>query len=264
MTNTKIITPTSSAYHYQLLIGHLLEQPLKYKPDAEIVYRDESRYTYVDLYKRASKLANLLMNTLGVNPGETVGIIDYDSNRFLEGYFAIPMIGAVLHTVNFRHSEEEILYAINHAEDKIIFCNRDFFPLLEKLRYRMPDVRKIILLSDDDEKLNTSLKYEGEYETLLSQQKEEYEFPDFDENSVATIFFTTGTTGLPKAVYFSHRQLVLHTLSLTTTLGALNGITKISADDVYMPMTPMFHVHAWGMPYAATYLGMKQVYPGKY
>lgn len=264
MITTKIIAPSASAYNYQLLIGRILEQPLRYKPDAEIVYRDKFRYTYRDLYKRVSKLANLLTGSLNVMPGETVGIIDYDSHRFLEGYFAIPMIGAVLHTINFRHAEEEILYAIHHAEDKFIFCHKDFFPFLEKYRDQLQNVRKIVMLSDDDRELITSLKYEGEYETLMNQQSPEYEFPDFDENSVATIFFTTGTTGLPKAVYFSHRQLVLHTLGLTTTLGALNGITKISADDVYMPMTPMFHVHAWGMPYVATYLGMKQVYPGKY
>jgi fatty-acyl-CoA synthase len=156
------------------------------------------------------------------------------------------------------------LYAINHAEDKVIFCHKDFSPLLDKLQDRIQGVRKIVLLGDGEEELTTSPKYEGEYEALMSQQKEEYHFPDFDENSVATIFFTTGTTGLPKAVYFSHRQLVLHTLALTTTLAATNSIAAISSEDVYMPMTPMFHVHAWGMPYVATYLGMKQVYPGKY
>jgi fatty-acyl-CoA synthase len=262
--NTRIIEPASSAYQYQLLIGRLLEQPLKYKPESEIVYRDQLRYTYQDLNKRVSKLANLLTGTLGVRPGDTVGIIDYDSHRFLEGYFAIPMVGAALHTINFRHTEEEILYAINLAEDKIIFCHKDQIPLLEKLRDRMPALEKIVLLTDDDSMFISSLQYEGEYENLLSRQKEEFNFPDFDENSVATIFFTTGTTGLPKAVYFSHRQLVLHALALTTTLGAMNSAIKISTDDVYMPMTPMFHVHAWGMPYTATYLGMKQVYPGKY
>src|SRR5215475_4317904 len=157
MITTKIITPASSAYNYQLLIGRILEQPLKYKPNAEIVYRDKSRYTYQDLYKRVSKLANLLRGFLGVQPGETVGIIDYDTHRFLEGYFAIPMIGVVLHTINFRHSEEEILYAINHAKDKVIFCHKDFFPLLEKLQDRMQGVRKIVLLQDDQSNLLTSL-----------------------------------------------------------------------------------------------------------
>jgi fatty-acyl-CoA synthase len=264
MIVTKILSPTPSDYRYQLLIGRLLEQPLQYKPDAEIVYRDQSRYTYRDLYQRVCRLANLLTGPLGVQPGETVGILDYDSHRFLEAYFAIPMIGAVLHTINFRHAEEEMVYALNHAEDSVIFCHQDFFPLLEKFQDRLPGLRKMVLLRDEDKEFITSLKLEGEYETLLSRQKEEYEFPDFDENSVATIFFTTGTTGLPKAVSFSHRQLVLHTLALITTTGALNAVTKMSTDDVYMPLTPMFHVHAWGMPYVATYLGMKQVYPGKY
>src|SRR5215467_15958867 len=182
MIKTKIITPTPSAYNYQLLIGRILEQPLKYKPNAEIVYRNKSRYTYQDLYKRVSKLANLLTGDLAVKPGETVGIIDYDSHRFLEGYFAIPMIGALLHTINFRHAEEEILYAINHAEDKVIFCHKDFFPFLEKLQDQMQGVRKIVMLGDDDKQLTISLKYEGEYEAMLSRQKSAYEFPDFDEN----------------------------------------------------------------------------------
>jgi fatty-acyl-CoA synthase len=214
--------------------------------------------------RRVSKLANLLTGTLRVKPGETVGIIDYDSHRFLEGYFAIPMIGAILHTINFRHSEEEIVHAINHAEDKIIFCNKDFIPLLDKLQDRIQGVKKIVILSDDENEIITSFKLEGEYENMLTQQKDEYEFPDFDENSVATIFFTTGTTGLPKAVHFSHRQLILHTMALTTTLAGIDASASINSEDVYMPFTPMFHVHAWGMPYLATYLGMKQVYPGKY
>src|SRR5258705_8656379 len=135
MIKTKIIAPSPSAYNYQLLIGRMLEQALKYRPGAEIVYRDKSRYTYRDLYKRISRLANFLTGYLAVEPGETIGFLDYDSHRFLESYFAIPMIGAVLHTINFRHSEEEILYAINKAEDKIIFCHKDFFPLLGTLRY---------------------------------------------------------------------------------------------------------------------------------
>jgi fatty-acyl-CoA synthase len=261
---TKIIEPASSAYKYQLLIGRILEQSLKYKPGGEIVFRDLTRYTYQDLYTRVSKLANLLTGVLNVQPGETVGIIDHDSHRFLEAYFAIPMIGAVLHTINFRHSEEQLLYAINHAEDKVIFCHKDFFPLLERLHNKMPAVKKIVLLTDDSTELTSSLESEGEYEAMLSSQKAEYTFPDFDENSIATIFFTSGTTGFPKAVYFSHRQLVLHTMALTTTLGGLNTVVKISSDDVYMPITPLFHVHAWGMPYVSTYLGMKQVYPGKY
>src|SRR6266542_3643035 len=231
MITTKIITPAHSAYSYQLLISRILEQPLKYKPNTEIVYRNISRYTYKDLYKRVSKLANLLTEHLAVKPGETVAIVDYDSHRYLEGYFAIPMIGAVLHTINFRLSSEEILYTINHAEDKVIFCHKDFLPLLENLQDKMQTVNKIVVTSDDDKEVVSSIKHEGEYEALLSRQKEEYKFPDFDENSIATIFFTTGTTGLPKGVYFSHRQLVLHTLGLTTTMGAMDSTVKINLTD---------------------------------
>jgi fatty-acyl-CoA synthase len=263
MITTKIIRPSPSAYRYQLLISRILEQPLKFNPAAEIVYRNVSRYTYKDLYKRVSKLANLLTGRLDINPGETVGFIDYDSHRFLEGYFAIPMIGAVLHTINFRLSTEEILYTIINAEDKLIFCHRDFLPLLEKMRDKLKNV-SIVIIGDGREDVASSLNHDGEYEALLSSQGEEYEFHDFEEDSIATMFFTTGTTGLPKAVYFSHRQLLLHTLALTTTLGTMSSIVTINSEDVYMPITPMFHSHAWGLPYVATFLAMKQVYPGKY
>lgn len=263
MITTKIISPASSAYDYQLTIGRILEQSLKYRPGNEIVYRDKTRYTYRDLTRRVSKLGSLLSDQLAVKPGETVGVIDYDSHRFLEAYFAIPMIGAVLHTINFRFSEDELLYTINHAEDNVLFCHKDFLPLLESLRGRFKSVRSIVVLSDDDA-IVSGLNHDGEYEALMRGQKDEYDFPDLNENSVATIFFTTGTTGLPKAVYFSHRQLVLHTLALTTTLAGMNSVASISSKDVYMPFTPMFHVHAWGFPYIATFLGMKQVYPGRY
>jgi fatty-acyl-CoA synthase len=264
MIATKIIAPAPSAYDYQLLIGRILEQPLKYKSNIEIVYRDKSRYTYQDLYRRVSKLANLLTGDLAVKPGETVGILDYDSHRFLESYFAIPMIGAVLHTINFRFSLDDLLYSINHAEDQVLFCHKDFLPLLETLQDKLKTVKSIVVITDDDDVFVSSLNYDGEYEALMNKQKDQYNFPDFNENSIATIFFTTGTTGLPKAVYFSHRQLVLHTLALTTTLAGMNSVAAINSEDVYMPFTPMFHVHAWGFPYVATYLGMKQVYPGKY
>src|ERR1700754_190766 len=145
MIATKIITPTPSSYRYQLLISRILEQALKFNSGAEIVYRNVSRYTYKDLYKRVSKFANLLTGRLAVHPGETVGIIDYDSHRFLEAYFAIPMIGAVLHTINFRLSSDELLYTIDHAEDSLIFCHRDFLPLLEKIQDKIKNVRIVVI-----------------------------------------------------------------------------------------------------------------------
>ncbi|WP_439881075.1 fatty acid--CoA ligase [Pontibacter sp. MBLB2868] len=264
MATTRRIQPTPAAYPSQLLIRNILEQPLKYEPEREIVYRDQVRLTYKEMNKRVAQLANLLTNHLQVEAGQTVAFLDYDSHRYLEGYFAIPMVGAVLHTINFRLSPEELLYTINHAEDIVIFCHEDFIPLLEGLQGKMDTVKKIVLLTDSKTPAETALTLDGEYEELLQKQPSTYQYPDFSEDSVATTFYTTGTTGLPKGVYFSHRQLVLHTFGLATALGAMDNTMKIGSNDVYMPITPMFHVHAWGFPYFATFLGMQQIYPGRY
>ena len=261
--NTKILPKSQNVYEYPLLIKRILEQSLKYEPKNEIVYRDIMRYNYFDLNSRVRKLANALTK-LGVNPGDTVAVIDFDSHRYLELYFAIPMIGAVLHTINYRLSPSQALYTINHAEDKIIFTHTDFLPLIEGIKNEMKTVEKIVAITDYQELPETSVDIIGKYEELLANENDEYDFPDFDENSVATIFYTTGTTGNPKGVYFSHRQLVLHTLGTAATLGSYDSACRFRSDDIYMPLTPMFHVHAWGIPYLATMLGVKQVYPGRY
>ncbi len=263
MKNTKIIPRSQNVYEYPLLIKRILEQSLKYEPNNEIVYRDVMRYNYFDLNKRVRKLANALTN-LGVSAGDTVAVIDFDSHRYLELYFAIPMIGAVLHTINYRLSPSQVLYTINHAEDKVIFTHTDFLPLIEGIQKEMNTVEKIIAITDYKELPETSVNIFGKYEELLSNEKDEYDFPDFDENSIATTFYTTGTTGNPKGVYFSHRQLVLHTLGLAATLGSYDSACRFRSNDNYMPLTPMFHVHAWGIPYLATMLGVKQIYPGRY
>ncbi len=261
--NTRKIIQTKSAYDYPLLIKHLLDTPLNYYPDKEIVYRDIIRFDYRTLYKRICRLANTLKQ-LGVKPGDIVAVMDYDSHRYLECFFAVPMIGAVLHTVNVRLPQEQLLYTINHAEDQVILINSDFVPLLESVRAQFPTVKKLVLLSDTGEKPKTTLPLDGEYEELLNNADDAYDFPDFDENSMATMFYTTGTTGLPKCVYFSHRQLVLHTYSTMAMFCAYHSQLTLSSEDVYMPITPMFHVHAWGVPYFMTLMGTKQVYPGKY
>jgi fatty-acyl-CoA synthase len=198
-----------------------------------------------------------------VKPGHTVAVMDWDSLRYLECFFAVPMMGAILHTVNVRLSPEQILYTINHAEDDVIFVNSDFLPVLESIWERVEPGKRLVLLNDLPEAPATPLRLEGEYEALLAAADPEYAFPELDENTQATTFYTTGTTGLPKGVCFSHRQLVLHTLALRLGLAG-DGPGGFGEDDVYMPITPMFHVHAWGMPYLATLLGAKQVYPGRY
>ncbi|WP_333803448.1 fatty acid--CoA ligase [Sulfurospirillum sp.] len=250
------------AHDYQLLIKHILNAPIYCDPNQEIVYRGEKRFTYATFKKRVHKLAHML-TSMGVKAGDTVAVMDYDSHRYLECYFAIPMLGAVLHTINIRLAPEQILYTIDHAEDDVILTHTDFLPVLEQIKGRL-DVENFIVLSDDEKIPPTSLHVKGEYEELLAKESDFFDFPDFSENTRATTFYTTGTTGLPKGVYFTHRQLVLHTLGVLSTLGSAPKQGSFHQDDVYMPITPMFHVHAWGLPYVATMLGVKQVYPGRY
>ena len=250
-------------YKYPLIIKKLLNTPLTYSPNKEIVYRDRVRLTYRTLYERINRLANGL-EKLGVKSGNTVCVFDYDSHRYLEAYFAVPMMGAVLHTMNWRLPPETILYTMNHAEDDIVLVHADFLPLLEGIWPKLTTVKKVILLKDDPKTPETKIPISIEYEEMLKDAQPAYDFPDLDENTRATIFYTTGTTGLPKGVYFSHRQLVLHTLGIGLAGLYESGIGKFRSNDVYMPLTPMFHVHAWGVPYLATLLGTKQVYPGRY
>ena len=258
-----LITRTPSAYDYPLLIKNLLFSPFAYNPDEEIVYRDTVRITYREMRERVMRLAAALIK-LGVKPGDTVAVMDWDTHRYLECYFAIPMIGAVLHMVNIRLTPEQMIYTITHAEDKIILVNPDFLPILDQIKGRIDTVEYYVLLANKGEKAQTSLKICGTYEELLADSQPLTEFPDFDENTRATTFFSTGTTGMPKGVYFSHRQIVLHTLSVLGALASPASRYRIHTEDVYMPITPMYHVHAWGIPFIATMLGIKQVYPGKY
>jgi len=253
----------ASPYAYPLLVKRLLQNPIVDAPDQEIVYRGLRRHTYRDLRDRVARLAGALA-ALGVRPGDTVAVMDWDSHRYLECFFAVPMMGAVLHTINVRLSAEQILYTIEHAEDDVLLVNAEFLPILEHIRGRLSGLKKIILLSDDEARPATTVPLDGEYEALLAAAAPVAEFPDLPEDTRATTFYTTGTTGLPKGVFFSHRQLVLHTLGVLAVLGTATTQGRFHRGDVYMPITPMFHVHAWGIPYVATMLGVKQVYPGKY
>ena len=258
-----LIGKTPSAYDYPLLIKNLFLAPVVDNPEQEIVYRGETRMTYRDFRNRVHRLAGALA-ALGVKPGDTVAVMDWDSHRYLECYFAVPMLGAVLHTVNVRLSPEQILYTIDHAEDDVLLVNAEFLPIVEQIRGRIDTVKKYVLLCDEEQRPSTTLPLAGEYEELLAAAAPVFPFADFDENTRATTFYTTGTTGMPKGVYFSHRQLVLHTLGTLTALGTTASQGRLHQGDVYMPITPMFHVHAWGFPYIATSLGVKQVYPGRY
>ena len=261
--STSLIERTPSAYSYPLLVKHLLHTPLATTPNQEIVYRDLKRYDYRALRQRVGKLASALA-LLGVEHGHTVAVMDWDSHRYLECYFAVPMMGSVLQTVNVRLSPEQILYTLNHARPTVLLVHSDFLPLLEEIKDRIEPVKTYVLLTDGADRPTTSLPVAAEYEELLASGSAAYDFGDFNENTRATTFYTTGTTGLPKGVHFTHRQLVLHTLAGLAALGSAAVGQRIHRADVYMPITPMFHVHAWGIPYIATLMGIKQVYPGRY
>ncbi len=256
-----IETHAASAYQYPLLIKHLWHTPLNSNPDQEIVSGSSKRFDYKTLYARINKLAAGLAS-IGVKFGDTVAVMDWDNHRYLECFFAIPMMGAVLHTVNIRLSPEQILYTINHAEDDVILVHADFMPIIEQIKDRIERPAKLVFLCDDAVDLPEACAIE--YEAMLQAAEPDFEFSDFDENTTATTFYTTGTTGDPKGVFYSHRQLVLHTISGVAGLASGDNNNRFHRGDVYMPITPMFHVHAWGMPYMATLMGVKQVYPGRY
>jgi acyl-CoA synthetase (AMP-forming)/AMP-acid ligase II len=250
-------------YVYQLTLKSLLDKPLVNSPDREIIYRDQASFTYRALNERIHRLANALSQS-GVGAGDTVAVFDFDSHRYLECFFGIPMMGAVLQTVNWRLSPDQVVYTVNHAEARSILIHQAFLPILESIWDRLEGIQTLIVMSEEGQAPDSKLPVAGEYDALLASAATAYDFPDLDENTKATTFYTTGTTGNPKGVYFSHRQLTLHTLSTAVELGCYNTIGRLRSDDVYMPLTPMFHVHAWGIPYVATLLGAKQVYPGMY
>lgn len=259
----QLIDRTPGAYAYPLLIKQLLHTPLAIAPEQEITYLGGRRHSYRMLRERIGRLASALAG-LGIEAGHTVAMMDWDSHRYLDCFFAVPMMGAVLQTVNVRLSPEQILYTLNHARADVVLVNAEFLPILAEIAPRLESVRRFVLIEDAPAAGPAPVAFVGEYEALLAAASPDYDFPDFDENAKATTFYTTGTTGVPKGVYFSHRQLVLHTLSTAAAFGNAPVQGRLHRDDVYMPMTPMFHVHAWGMPYVATMLGLKQVYPGRY
>ncbi|GAB2568932.1 fatty acid--CoA ligase [Spirosoma areae] len=267
MLPTKLIPRTASAHETPMLLKNLLAQSLKYEPQRQIVYRDLFRMDYRQFNRRVQQLANVLVQH-GVGPGDTVAVLDWDSHRYLEAFFAVPGMGAILHTVNVRLSPAQILYTMNHAEDKLVLIHEDFLPILQAVRGQLTTADRFIVISDnvysDAGSVPVPDGFAGEYEALLREASPDYDFPDFDENTWATTFYTTGTTGNPKGVYFSHRQLFMHTMGLMMCTTGYKAVPFDAAQDVYMPITPMFHVHAWGFPFLAVTLAAKQVLPGRY
>ena len=198
---------------------------------------------------------------MGVRQGTKVGVVDVDTNRYLELYYAVPMMGAILHTVNVRLPPEQIAYTITHAEDEIIAIRDEFLPMATKIAPHLELIRGVVTMSDSGSAPTSSFPNTKYYEDLATSSSH-FEFPALDENVTATLFYTSGTTGMPKGVSFTHRQLVLHTLGIAAGLG--DSVVRFSSADVLMPLVPFFHVHGWGFPYLAGMWGMKVVLVGKY
>ena len=249
---------------FPLLIKSLLRTPLQIARDVEIVSDGLARYSYGDLEDRLQRFGAGLA-AQGVKQGDVVAVMDWDTHRYYEAFFAVPMLGAVLHTINIRLAPAQIAFTIDHAEDDVILVHTDFLPLLDEVMKMVTrEVRLILLRDDPGEALDTAFEFITTYDAMMLTSADDFTFPDFDESTRATTFYTTGTTGDPKAVAYTHRQLVLHTMGVLAGFGPVETDNRLHRGDVYMPLTPMFHVHAWGFPYAATLLGIKQVYPGRY
>lgn len=258
-----LIVPAASAYGYPLLVKQLLINAMTLYGDQEISYRGERRHTYRTFRERIGRLANALRRK-GVRHGSTVAVMDWDSHRYLECYFGVPMMGATLFTVNVRLSPQQILYTLNDAGADVVLVHPDFVPVLEQIYDQITCAPRIVLLADGQAAPHTLLTLAGEYETLLEAASPVFDFPDFDERTKAATFYTTGTTGDPKGVCYSHRDIVLHALTTATSLCAPREGQRMHREDVYMPITPMFHVMAWGIPYVAIMLGLRTVLPGRY
>tara|TARA_B100000315_G_scaffold258971_2_gene313035 strand:+ start:2683 stop:4311 length:1629 start_codon:yes stop_codon:yes gene_type:complete len=243
-----------------LTITSLIQHAANFHGDTEIVSRSVEgpihRYTYNDAYQRIQKLANAFIE-MGVEPGDRIATLAWNGYRHFELYFAISGIGAVCHTINPRLFGDQIAYIINHANDKIIFVDLSFVPVLEGIKDQFDSSAKIVVMTDQDHMPDCSLPDVLCYEDLLAGQSDHYDWPELEENTASSLCYSSGTTGNPKGVLFSHRSTVLHAWGTCTkdNLG-------ISGQDAVLPVVPMFHVNAWGIPYACAMAGAKLVFPG--
>jgi acyl-CoA synthetase (AMP-forming)/AMP-acid ligase II len=245
-----------------LLIADLIQFAATYHGDTEIVTRTVEgpihRYTYAEANERSKRLA-LALDRLGIGVGDRLATVAWNTFRHFELYYGVSGIGAVCHTINPRLFAEQLIYVVNHAEDRILFLDLTFVPLLEKLQEHLPKVEHFVLLTDREHMPAASpLRGLLCYEDLLAAENSAgFEWPTFDENTASSLCYTSGTTGNPKGVLYSHRSTVLHSYGV-----CLVDTLSLSSRDSFLPIVPMFHANAWGIPYAAPLVGCKLVFPG--
>ncbi|HMK65248.1 MAG TPA: 3-(methylthio)propionyl-CoA ligase [Thermodesulfobacteriota bacterium] len=245
---------------YQLTISSLITFADLYHGDVELVSRTIEgpihRYTYHEAHMRSKKVAKALL-ALGAKQGDRVATLAWNGYRHLELYFGISGIGAVLHTINPRLFPEQIIYIANHAEDQYLFVDLTFMPLIEAVADKLKTIKGFIVMTDEAHMPQSKLTNLLCYETLVGQQNEDYAWPKLEENTASSLCYTSGTTGNPKGVLYSHRSTVLHSFCVCT----FDGL-GMNSREIVLPVVPMFHANAWGTPYAAAMCGAKMVFPG--
>ena len=242
-----------------LLISTIIEHAARNSGSTEVVSRrvegDIHRTTYRQVRDRSKQLANALA-ALGVQPGERVGTLAWNGYRHLEIYYGVSGSGSVCHTINPRLFPDQIAYIVNHADDQYVFFDLTFVPLVEGIAPHCPGVKGWVAMTDRAHMPASSVPMLC-YEELLDAQSAEYTWPQFDENTASSLCYTSGTTGNPKGALYSHRSTVLHSYA-----SAMPDALGCSAQDVILPVVPMFHVNAWGLPYSVPLVGAKLVFPG--
>ncbi|MBO0779074.1 MAG: long-chain fatty acid--CoA ligase [Ktedonobacteraceae bacterium] len=245
---------------YPLTLQHAFHRVTHLFPRKEIVTQTESephRYTYADWGRRVMQLAHALKKA-GVGDGDRVATFAWNTYRHFELYYAVPCMGAVLHTLNIRLFADQLVYIVNDAADKVMFVDGDLVPIVEKLVDQLPTVQLYVIMGDAPYATGR-LRPSIDYETFIADQPTTFTWPDLDENSAAAMCYTSGTTGNPKGVVYSHRSIFLHSMGV----GHVEGMA-LSERDVVFPIVPMFHANAWGFPHAAAFSGSKVVLPGRF
>ena len=244
-----------------LLISSLIDYAVDYFGDREIVSvtADDPAYRtdYRTIGARAKRLANTLANRFNILPGDRVATLAWNDHRHLEIYYGVSGSGAVCHTINPRLFADQIVYIVNHAADRLLFIDPMFWPLVQKLMPKMPNLEHIVVMTAPQLMPKDSPDAALNYETVIAEQSDDFVWPIFEETAASSLCYTSGTTGAPKGVLYHHRSTVLHSFSI-----ALPNALGIGADDVVLPVVPMFHVNAWGLPYACPMAGAKMVLPG--
>ena len=244
----------------QLLVSMILRHAERHHPNREIVSVTADnplhRYTFADCCRRTRQLANAL-DKLGLQQGDRVATLAWNDYRHLEMYYGVGGAGYVCHTINPRLFPEQVVFIINHAEDKWIFTDPMFVPLLEKIAGHTPGVEGYVVMTNDENMPETTLKNAVSYESLIAGESDEYEWPELDERAAVALCYTSGTTGDPKGVLYSHRSSILHAYA-----GVAPDAINLSNRDCVLPVVPLFHVNAWGLPYSALMVGAKIVFPG--